>query len=177
MKILKTLPAVIALMGTFAWAQSIPSGATIKVRSTTALSSKTAHTGDKWSGTLASDVTSGGKVIAHRGDSVEGKITKAESSGRLSKPGVLRLEVTSVNGTSVATNEWTMEGGSHKKRNTGAIGGGAAAGAIIGAIAGGGKGAAIGAAAGGGAGAAGAAATGKKDVEIPAETVMTFTVN
>jgi len=177
MKFLKILPTALVLMGTLAWSQSIPSGTTIKVRSTTALSSKTAHTGDNWSGTLASDVKSGGKVVAHRGDSVEGKVTKAESSGRLSKPGVLALEVTSVNGKSVNTNEWTMEGGSHKKRNTGAIGGGAAAGAIIGAIAGGGKGAAIGAAAGGGAGAAGAAATGKKDVEIPSETVMKFTVN
>ncbi len=177
MRNFRILPAAIAFLATLAWGQSIPSGTTIRVRNTSALSSKTAHTGDTWSGTLASDVKSGGKVVAHKGVAVEGKVTKAESSGRLSKPGVLALEVTSVNGRSVTTNEWTMESGSHKKRNAGAIGGGAAAGAIIGAIAGGGKGAAIGAGAGAGAGTAGAAATGKKDVEIPSETVMTFTVS
>jgi len=61
------------------------------------------------------------------------------------------------------------------KRDAGFIGGGAAGGAVIGALAGGGKGAAIGAAAGAGAGTAGAAATGKKDIEFPPETRLTFT--
>ena len=56
------------------------------------------------------------------------------------------------------------------------IGGTAAVGAFIGALAGGGKGAAIGAGAGAGAGTAGAAATGKKDVRLPAEAVVSFTL-
>jgi len=47
-------------------------------------------------------------------------------------------------------------------------------GAIIGALAGGGKAAAIGAAVSG-SGTAGAAATGKKDIEFPAETKLAFT--
>ncbi len=47
-------------------------------------------------------------------------------------------------------------------------------GAMIGAIAGGGKGAAIGAVAGGGAGTAGAAFTGDRDIMIPAETKLHF---
>jgi len=47
-------------------------------------------------------------------------------------------------------------------------------GAAIGAIAGGGKGAAIGAAAGAAAGTAGAAATGKMDVRLPAESILTY---
>jgi hypothetical protein len=177
MRMLKMLAAMFAVTASLVMAQSIPSGTTIRVRSTSTISSKTAHSGDKWSGTLASDVKSGDKVIARRGDPVEGTITEAESSGRLSKPGKLTLEVTSVNGKSVTTNAWTTEAGSHKKRNAGAIGGGAALGAIIGGIAGGGKGAAIGAGAGAGTGTAGAAATGKKEVEIPSETVMTFTVS
>ena len=53
-------------------------------------------------------------------------------------------------------------------------GGGAAVGAIVGALAGGGKGAAIGALAGGGAGTAGAAFTGKRDITLPAETRVQF---
>ena len=64
----------------------------------------------------------------------------------------------------------------HKHRNAALIGGGAAVGAAIGAIAGGGKGAAIGVLAGAGAGTAGAAATGKKEVTIAAETPMVFLV-
>jgi len=55
------------------------------------------------------------------------------------------------------------------------IGGGAAAGAIIGAIAGGGKGAAIGAGVGAAAGTGVAAATGKKDAKVESEAVLTWT--
>ena len=54
------------------------------------------------------------------------------------------------------------------------VGGGAGAGALIGALAGGGKGAAIGALAGGGAGTAGAAFTGNKDLTLPAESAVSF---
>jgi hypothetical protein len=54
------------------------------------------------------------------------------------------------------------------------IGGGAGAGALIGALAGGGKGAAIGALVGGGAGTAGSAYTGNGDVTLPAESAVSF---
>jgi hypothetical protein len=173
----KSILAAVVATATLAFAQNIPSGTTVRVRNTNLISSKTAHAGDKWSGSLDTDIKSDGKVIARKGAPVEGVVKTAESSGRLSKPGVLTLELTSINGHDVSTNAWTTEAGSHKKRNAAAIGGGAALGAIIGGIAGGGKGAAIGAGAGGAAGTAGAAATGKKEVEIPSETVMTFTVN
>jgi hypothetical protein len=54
------------------------------------------------------------------------------------------------------------------------VGGGAGAGALIGALAGGGKGAAIGAIAGAGAGTGGAAFTGNKEIVLPAETALSF---
>ena len=60
------------------------------------------------------------------------------------------------------------------KRSAALIGGGAGAGAIIGALAGGGKGAAIGAAVGAGAGTAGAGLTGNQDINIPAESLLSF---
>ena len=56
------------------------------------------------------------------------------------------------------------------------IGGGAGLGAIIGGLAGGGKGALIGGLAGAGAGTAASAYTGNKDVIIPSESVVTFTL-
>ena len=55
--------------------------------------------------------------------------------------------------------------------------GGAALGAIIGAIAGGGKGAAIGAVSGAGAGTAVQVITGGPKVQIPSETRLTFTLD
>jgi hypothetical protein len=62
----------------------------------------------------------------------------------------------------------------HKKRNWTLIGGGSGAGALIGGIASGGTGALIGAGAGAAAGTVGAAFTGRRQVRIPAETVLTF---
>lgn len=176
MKIVKALGMAVALLCTVSFAATIPSGTSVRVRTVSSISSKTAHSGDSWTGTVASNLSSGGSVIARRGDPVKGVVTDAQSSGRLSKPGSLTLTLTSVNGHKVTASPYVLNGASHKKRNAGSIGGGAALGAIIGGIAGGGKGAAIGAGAGAGAGTAGAAATGKKDVEIPAETVLTFTV-
>jgi hypothetical protein len=63
------------------------------------------------------------------------------------------------------------------KRTAVTTGGGATGGALIGGIAGGGKGAGIGALIGAGAGFIGGAATGNKQVEIPAESALSFTLN
>ena len=66
------------------------------------------------------------------------------------------------------------EGVGKNKRTAKYVGGGALAGTLIGAIAGGGKGAAIGALAGGAAGAGAQQLTKGKEIKIPAETEMTF---
>jgi outer membrane lipoprotein SlyB len=65
-------------------------------------------------------------------------------------------------------------GRDHKKRNLVWIGGGAAGGAVIGALAGGGTGALIGGPVGAGAGTTVALLTGKKDIHLSAETPVTF---
>jgi hypothetical protein len=157
-------------------AQQIPAGTTIVVRNDTALSSATARTGRYWTGTLVNDLSVRGRLIGRAGAKVRGKIADAESSGRLSKPGVLALELTSVNGIPVQTDMYAVDGAGHTKSNVAKIGGTAAVGALLGGIFGGGKGAAIGAGAGAGAGTVGAAATGKKDATIPAESTLAFKV-
>jgi len=163
-------------MALLAQAARIPSGTNVNVRLGQTVSSDKARAGDTWSGTLADDVAANGRVVARRGDPVLGKVVDAKASGRLSGKADIELQLTSINGSPVITSTVGSTGSGHKGRNAKAIGGGAAAGAIIGALAGGGKGAAIGAGAGGAAGTAGAAATGKKNVSFPVESILTFTI-
>jgi outer membrane lipoprotein SlyB len=90
----------------------------------------------------------------------------------------LSLDSFDLNGKSykIQTAHVARAGSAHKKRNFGFIGGGTGLGAALGAIAGGPQGALIGAGAGAAAGTAGAALTGKKNVHIPAETLLNFSL-
>ncbi len=173
-KVFAVTVLVVGLMA-ISVAQSIPAGTHIPVRVGQELSSGTAKVGQAWEGTVARSVVVNGKTVAKAGDTVKGTVTAAIPSGRLQHPGVLKLRLTSVAGRTVHTASVSRQGESHTKSNATKMGGGAAAGAVIGAIAGGGKGAAIGTLAGGAAGTGAAAYTGKKEAVIPAETTLTFT--
>jgi len=158
---------------------TVPVGTHISVVTDQAVSSKEAKIGQSVTGSIAHDVIVGGKVVIPKGSEVKLTVSGVQASGRLSTPAklYLRLRSVTVKGKTytVATNSAGRTENGKGKRDAGFIGGGAAGGAAIGALAGGGKGAAIGAAAGAGAGTAGAAATGKKNIEFPAETRLTFT--
>lgn len=158
---------------------TIPAETSIKIRLGSAINTGTAQDGAAFEGTLAEAISVGGAVVAPVGNTVQGKITKVVSSGRLKTPAELSLVLTSLtvkggNTVDISTSTWSMKGKSHAKRNVEFIGGGAGAGALIGALAGGKKGAAIGAAAGAGAGTAGAAYTGKEEINLAAETALSF---
>lgn len=167
------LPALLRAGGT------VPKGTAISVITDQTVSSKNAKVGQPVSGSVAKDVIVGGKVLIPKGSAAKLSVSSVQASGRLSTPARLYLHLASVSVKGKTYTFATSSAGRTEKgkgkRDAGFIGGGAAGGAAIGALAGGGKGAAIGAAAGAGAGTAGAAATGKKDIEFPAETRLTFT--
>jgi len=171
--------AVFLLPGLLKAGGTVPKGTAISVITDQAVNSKDAKAGQPVRGSVAKDVTVGGKVLIPKGSEVKLSVSGVQASGRLSKPAKLYLHLVSVTVKGKAYTFATSSAGRSEKgkgkRDAGFIGGGAAAGAAIGALAGGGKGAAIGAGAGAGAGTAGAAATGKKDIEFPAETRLTFT--
>lgn len=171
--------SLLSLMAAVAIADTVPSGTRLTVRIDSQINSRTAKAGQSFHANLARGLVVNGKTIAPAGAPVKGKVTYAKSSGRLHDPGELTLRLTSleVNGKMIAisTTAYHAKGKSHTKGNVEKIGGGAAAGALIGGLAGGGKGALIGTAAGAGAGTGLAAATGKEEAVIHAESALTFT--
>jgi hypothetical protein len=171
--------SVLVLLTLAATAQTIPAGTPITVRVGSEISSGTAKAGDRFEATLSHNLVVNGRTLAKAGAPARGKVTSAKSSGRLHAPGELAVRLTSVqiNGrmVPVSTRSHLAKGKGHTKSNATKIGGGAAAGALIGGLVGGGKGAGIGALAGGGAGTGLAAATGKEEAVIPAEAALTFT--
>ena len=167
------------LFAALAFAENIPAGTHIYARIDSQVNSGTARAGQSFHGNLTHAITVNGKTVAPSGAPVKGKVTFVKSSGRLHDPGELTVRLTSVeiNGkmVPVSTSAFRGKGKSHTKSNVTKIGGGAAAGALIGGLAGGGKGALIGTAVGAGAGTGVAAATGKEEAVIHAETAMSFT--
>jgi len=105
-------------------------------------------------------------------------VTTSKSPGKFAGEGTLVVKLTklTVQETTypVVAKPFTFKLSGKGKRSSMMIGGGAAAGALIGGLAGGGKGAAIGALSGGGAGTAGAALTGNNELELPVETPVAF---
>jgi hypothetical protein len=175
------LSSLIVLLTSIAAADvnaNIPNGTSLQVRITESLSSETANVGQLFHGTLAAPVVVRGKALFPKGSEVSGEVINVERSGRLSSPGELHLALKTIRSgrrtyvLSVAP--IVIKGESHAKSNVTKIGGGAAAGAIIGAIVGGGKGAAIGTGVGAAAGTATAAATGKKAAEVQSEEVLAW---
>jgi hypothetical protein len=156
----------------------IPRDSVLRVQIDQALDTRRNRAGDHFHASLAAPVLVHGSAVLPRGTEFTGHITQSDASGRLKGRAVLTVTLDSfrLNGKEYRVHTGSVERLSvaHKKRNLGLIGGGTGLGAALGAIAGGGKGALIGAAAGAAAGTAGAAATGKLEVGISAESLLTF---
>jgi hypothetical protein len=145
------------------------------------LSSKNSQAGQTFLAILGQPISVEGRPALPQGATVSGKVVSAKAKGRIKGEGELSLTLTSISlqhhtyeiQTSVVSSTAQGKG----KRTAATTGGGAAGGALIGGIAGGGKGAGIGALIGAGAGFIGGAATGNKQVEIPAESALSFTLS
>ena len=157
---------------------TLPERTVIHVTLDQALASNQSRPGDHFDATVSEPVVVDGKTIIPQGAHAEGLVVDARQSGRLMGRARLQLalQTVAVNGQDydVRTFSYPRIGRDHKKRNWAWIGGGAAGGAVIGALAGGGTGALIGGPVGAGAGVTVALVTGKKDIKLRAETPLKF---
>jgi hypothetical protein len=159
---------------------TVPAGKVLTIHLADEVGSKISQPGQTFGGSLARPVLVSGQEVIPAGSRVQGVVVDAKAMGHFAGGALLALKLDSitVNGEQVpvrtATVTQTLKG---KGKRTGVlVGGGAGLGAVIGGIAGGGKGAAIGALAGGGAGTAGSAYTGNKEIVLPAESAVAFTL-
>jgi hypothetical protein len=153
-----------------------PVGTSVSIRTTETLSASHNEVGDAFNGELSSPLVVHGTTLFPRGTHVTGSVVAAKGRGRFKGSGSLGIELTAIGDAHVQTSEYEKELSGKGKRSGALIGGGTGLGAIIGGLAGGGKGAVIGGLAGAGAGTAGAAYTGNKDVVIPSESLVTFSL-
>lgn len=171
-------------------AKLVPAGTQLRIRLGDTLSSKEARAGDRFTATVVNPTRyEEAKVTGHvrsitKSGRVKGRTTMslAFDTIRLSdgRTGPLRAEVLRVYDSDSAQNvdsEGRVQSGGRGKQTLKRSGIGAAAGAVIGAIAGGGKGAAIGLLVGGAAGAGSIAVEGSKELKLERGTEMLIRVN
>jgi hypothetical protein len=156
----------------------LPAGTPISIRTSSAIDTDRNRVGDFFDATLEEALISGDRTIAPRGSAVKGRIAYAKESGKLTGRSELILELTELiaNGKSymLRTSDYTETGVSRGNRTAATVGGVSALGAIIGAIAGGGKGAAVGAVSGAAVGTGVQVVTKGETLKIPAETILEF---
>ncbi len=158
---------------------TISSGTEIKVRTDQAITANSSSVGHSYTATVSQDVLdTNGRVAIPRGAIAHLQVVK----GDVPKNVAMDLRSVTVNGqqytidstTASSTQTGGKQGVGKNSRTAKYVGGGALAGTLLGAIAGGGKGAAIGALAGGAAGAGAQTLTKGTQVSVPAETQLSF---
>jgi hypothetical protein len=153
----------------------VPTGTEVRVRTNEQIDSRQASEGQWYSAQVEDDIRgTDGSIAIPRGSDATLVTRRIENNGDIT----LDLQSIKVGGRlyRVSTVNKEIETGQlgANKRTGEFVGGGALFGAIIGALAGGGKGAAIGALAGGGAGAAAQVITRGREVHVPPETLLRF---
>src|SRR5437588_463590 len=157
---------------------TVPAGQSVLIRMIDGVDSSKNHPGDIFHASLETDLTVGNSVVARKGTDVYGRLAEAQKSGTFTGKSELQLELTRmvIDGKDypVVSSDYTLQGKGQGSSTAKKVGGMAAAGAIIGTIAAGGRGAAIGAAAGGATGGAVQVMTKGAQVKVPSETLLEF---
>ncbi len=157
---------------------TIPVDTPMTIRMIDAVDSETSRLGQTYRASLDEPVYVNGQEIIPRGADVLTKLVASQQSGKIQGRTALTLALSTVtvNGQAVdvTSTDVKTESSARGNRSAGVIGGAAALGAIIGAIAGGGQGAAIGAGSGAAVGTGVQVLTSGQQVKIPSETRLTF---
>lgn len=159
----------------------IPAGTNLQIRTNENINTSRSQNGTTYPAEIAQDVTGpNGEILIPRGSPAQLAVVSTGSSTVGGNNLALALQSVNVNGRTYMVETNTTNGGAGgtgigmNKRTGEYVGGGAVLGTVIGAIAGGAKGAVIGAIAGGGAGAGAQVLTKGRQINVPAETVLTF---
>ncbi len=169
------------LAATARGAVTLPAGTEIEVLTNENVDSKTAKQGQVFSADVSENVlNSSGQVVIPKGSPAE-LVIRSVSAGNVTGGSEMSLDLQSVKVGGhryvVETQDLEQKGSQGigaNKRTAEMVGGGAALGTLIGAIAGGGKGAAIGVLAGAAAGTGAQILTRGKTVQVPAESKLRF---
>jgi len=164
--------------------ETLPSGTELTVRTAEDIDSSTAVVGQTFSAIVERDILGeSDNVIIPAGSHAVLVVREISAGGATGSPDmVLDMQSMTVSGRRylVSTADLRKDTGTgigKNRRTAETVGGGAALGTIIGAIAGGAKGAAIGVLVGAAGGAGVQVLNRGKDVRVPAETLLTFKLN
>jgi len=155
-----------------AYGVQIPTGTAFTVRMIDAVDSERSRLGETYRCSVDEPVMVGDQTVIPRGADAVAKLVEDKQSGKFEGKTVLTLALQQVmiNGrmADITTGDVSQASASRGGRTAKVVGGTTALGAIVGAIAGGGKGAAVGGAA--------QVMTKGQQVKIPSETRLTFTL-
>lgn len=170
---------------------TVQQGTTLRANLETTLSTKTTHTGDRFTARVREPIYADGALAIPYGSTIEGRVSEVQRPGHIHGVGKLDIAFERIilpNGESAplvaitrgaqahdktkVDREGEISGPSSRKREAAEIAAGGGIGAGIGAIAGGGKGTAIGGGAGALIGLADSMRRRGKDLELPAGTTL-----
>jgi hypothetical protein len=161
---------------------TLKAGTLIPARTTAEISTSTMKNGSVFDALLERDLVVDGTTLAKAGSKVTCIVVSSDPGGRVKGVASMAVAARSIAGVSgntfnISTDSYSVEAKSTKGRDVKRTGIATGAGAVIGAIAGGGKGAAIGAGVGAATGVGVNAATRGDAAVIPTETLIQFTLS
>ena len=160
---------------------SIPAGTPLTIRIDQNIGVKHSRAGDTFTGEIVDPIVAGdNSVLVPKGALVGGIVDVSHRRGHFKGRSLLELRLTSLtlNGQQyqLTTRDLAESKRGKGRRSSALIGGGAGLGMLVGGVASGGVGLLVGGLVGGGGGTVLAGLTGNRDLDIPAESIVHFTL-